>query len=497
MNFAATIEQYTKEQLVQLLIHQQAMNAKLTHELAILKRQRFALTSEAYTGEQQRELFETLDMDLAAVQSEIAKLALEQPATAEPAKQPPKRAPLPANLPRTEIRHEPESTLCQCGCQMKRIGEDVSEKLDYQPGVFMVERHVRGKWVCQLCETLVQAPVTPQIIDKGIPTSGLLSQVLVAKYADHLPLYRQSGIFERAGLAIPDSTLAEWVGRCGVALQPLADALKDELLQQTVLHADETPLPMLKPGNGKAHKAFLWSYCSTHLSPMKAVVFDYAESRGGKHAELFLGRWRGTLVCDDFKGYKALFTSGITEAGCMAHARRRFHELWANHSSQIAGEALELFGQLYEIEREARLLDHDQRLVLRQQQARPVADVLHKWLLTQRSRVPDGGATARAIEYSLNRWSALTHYLSNSSVPIDNNWVENQIRPIALGRKNWMFTGSLRAGKRAAVIMSLIHSARLNGHDPYAYLRDILERLPLQPFSQISQLLPHRWATVQ
>ena len=494
MNFATTLKDYTREQLVQLLIHQQAMNAKLTHEVAILKRQKFAATSEAYTGAQQRDLFETLDIDLAAVKAEIEQLNLANPAaSAEPAKAQPKRARLPAELPRTEIHHEPDSTLCQCGCQMRRIGEDVSEKLDYQPGVFTVERHVRGKWVCNQCETLVQAPVPAQIIDKGIPTSGLLAQVIVAKYADHLPLYRQSGIFERAGLAIPDSTLAEWVGRCGVALQPLVDTLKEELLTHPVLHADETPLPTLKPGNGKTHKAYLWSYCSTPLSSMKAVVFDFAESRGGKHAEQFLDRWRGTLVCDDFPGYKVLFRSGITEAGCMAHARRRFHELWANHSSQIAGEALDLFASLYGVEREATLLDEAQRLTIRQAQAKPVADALYQWLLVQRQRVPSGSATFKAIEYSLNRWSALTHYLNDPKVPIDNNWVENQIRPVALGRKNWMFSGSLRAGKRAAAIMSLIHSARLNGHDPYAYIKDVLEKLPLQPFSRIAELLPHRW----
>jgi transposase len=203
MNFATAIGDYTKEQLVQLLIHQQTMNAKLTHELAILKRQKFAATSEAYAGEQQRELFETLDIDLAAVTAEMEQLALTHPIPAEPNRQQPKRMRLPAELPRTEIHHEPDSTLCRCGCQMRRIGEDVSEKLDYQPGVFTVERHVRGKWVCNQCETLVQAPVPAQIIDKGIPTSGLLAQVLVAKYADHLPLYRQSGIFERAGLPFP------------------------------------------------------------------------------------------------------------------------------------------------------------------------------------------------------------------------------------------------------------------------------------------------------
>jgi transposase len=459
--------------------------------MATLKRIKFAATSEAYTGEQQRLLFETIETDLAALQAEIDRVEPELVAQRE--KQQPKRAALPANLPRREIRHEPQSTICRCGCELKRIGEDIAEKLDYQPGVFTVERHVRGKWVCKQCETLVQAPVAPHVIDKGIPTAGLLAHVLVAKYADHQPLYRQSGIFARAGMAIPDSTLAQWVGRCGVQLQPLVDALRDVLLREAVLHADETPVAMLKPGNGKTHRAYLWSYCSTSMSAMQAVVFDFAETRAGEHARSFLGEWQGTLVCDDFGGYKALFRQGITEAGCMAHARRKFHELWANHQSQIAGDALKLFGVLYDIERQAQELDADGRRQLRQQQGRSAADTLHAWLTAQRQRVPDGGATARAIDYSLGRWSALTHYLDDGNVPIDNNWVENRIRPVALGRNNWLFAGSLRAGQRAAAIMSLIQSAKLNGHDAFAYMKDVLERLPSLPNNRIDELLPHRW----
>jgi transposase len=470
----------------------QVLIDKLTHEMATLKRLKFAAASEAYTGEQQQLLFETIETDLEALSAEIEKLAPTAPAEGEKCK--PKRAALPANLPRRDVHHEPGSTTCSCGCQLKRIGEEVAEKLDYQPGVFTVERHVRGKWVCRQCETLVQAPVPAQIIDKGIPTAGLLAQVLVAKYADHLPLYRQQGIFERAGLAIPASTLAHWVGACGVQLQPLVDALREELLAQPVLHADETPVAMLKPGNGKTHRAYLWSYCSTALNPIKAVVFDFAESRGGRHAEQFLGTWRGTLVCDDFSGYKALFRQGVTEAGCMAHARRKFHELWANHSSQIAGEALKLFGVLYDVEREVQTLDVDQRREIRQQQGRAAADALHAWLMAQRGRVPEGSATARAINYSLGRWGALTRYLDDGHLPIDNNWAENQIRPIAIGRKNWLFAGSLRAGQRAAAVMSLIHSARLNGHDVYAYLKDVLERLPSQPASRVGELFPHCWS---
>jgi transposase len=499
MHATADIDQLNPEQIRELAIRlqaevrvKQALIDKLTHEMAILKRHKFAATSEAYSGEQQRVLFESIEMDLEALTAEIDQLVPE--VAVEREKRQPKRTPLPGNLPRTDIQHEPESTICHCGCQLQRIGEDIAEKLDYQPGVFTVERHVRGKWVCNKCETLVQAPVPAHIIDKGIPTSGLLAHVLVAKYADHLPLYRQVGIFERAGLAIADSTLSEWVGRCGVQLQPLVDAIKEELLLQPVLHADETPVQMLKPGNGKTHRSYLWSYCSTRTNPMKAVIFDFAESRAGRHAEQFLDRWRGALVCDDYSGYKALIRSGVTEAGCMAHARRKFHELWANHSSQIAEEALKLFGALYDVERPIQHLDDGQRRIVRQQQAKPITDTLHAWLIAQRARVPDGSATAKAIDYSLRRWGPLTHYLDNGAVPIDNNWVENRIRPVAIGRNNWLFAGSLRAGQRAAAVMSLIHSARLNGHDAYAYMKDILERLPSQRASQIGELLPHRWA---
>lgn len=245
---------------------------------------------------------------------------------------------------------------------------------------------------------------------------------------------------------------------------------------------------------------YLWSYCTTAYDELRAVIFDFADSRGGQHVRAFLGlnesgnsAWQGKLVCDDFSGYKACFELGVTEAGCLAHARRKFHELWANHGSQVGEQALKFFGEFYEIEREVRELDPDERKRLRQLRSRPVADALRQWLSGQRQRVPEGSATARAIDYSLKRWQALTRFIDDGDLPADNNWVENQIRPIALGRNNWLFAGSLRAGQRAAAIMSLMHSARLNGHEPHAYLKDVLERLPTQPASRIAELLPHRW----
>ena len=473
------------------LRHSKALNEKLTYENALLKRMKFAAQSERFNTEQRNLLEDEIDADLAAVAQEIEQL--DTPSNSPQDKRVAKRQPLPANLPRREIRHEPDSTTYQCGCQMKRIGEDVAEKLDYVPGVFSVERHVRGKWACSQCETIVQAPVDAHIIDKGIPTAGLLAQVLVAKYADHLPLYRQEGIFGRAGLAIPRSTLAQWVGVCGVRLQPLVDAMKTEILQHRVLHADETPVQMLKPGDGKTHRAYLWAYAPGAFEDIKAVVYDFCESRAGDHARKFLGEWRGSLTCDDFSGYKALIASGVTEVGCLAHARRKFFDLHAANKSQIAGFALEQFSRVYDIEREVKNLDADQRKAIRQQQSKPVLDALHQWIALQRQKVPDGSATAKALDYSLRRWVALTRFVDDGQLPVDNNWIENQIRPIAIGRNNWLFAGSLRAGQRAAAVMSLIQSARLNGHDPYAYLKDVLTRLPTQRASRIEELLPHRW----
>ena len=250
---------------------------------------------------------------------------------------------------------------------------------------------------------------------------------------------------------------------------------------------------MLDPGAGKTHRAYLWSYSIGAFAPVKAVVYDFAESRAGRHAREFLGLWRGTLVCDDYAGYKALIADGVTEAGCMAHARRKFFDLHANNQSQIAQEALVYIQKLYQVEREVAELSPDERRRSRQEQAKPILDEFHDWLTQYRHQVPNGSATARAIDYSLKRWTALAHYIGDGQVPIDNNWIENCIRPIATGRKNWLFAGSLRAGKRAAAIMSLIQSAKLNGHDPFVYLKDILSRLPTQPNSRISELLPHRW----
>lgn len=466
----------------------------LTHEMAILRRYRFGQRSETSSNSPQQNLLDDLvDEDLSALETELEKLAECEPRkTAKPAK--PRRQSLPPQLPRTEIRHDPDSTTCECGCALTHIGEDISEKLDYEPGAFSVERHIRSKWACKQCETVVQAPVAPHIIDKGIPTTNLLAQVLISKYADHLPLYRQEQIYARAGVELSRSTLADWVGRCGVELTPLVERLRSCLLGHAVLHGDETPVPMLSPGKKKTHRAYIWAYATPHAATIQGVVYDFQPTRSGQACRDFLADWQGKLVCDDYQGYKAGFARGITEIGCWGHARRKFFELTVQGDSPIGDQALETIGLLYEIEREIADKPPDERRRIRQAKSRPIVEKLREWLIYQRAELTNGTRTAKAIDYSLKRWEALARYLEDGEVPIDNNWIENQIRPWALGRKNWLFAGSLRSGQRAGNVMSLIQSAKINGLDPQAYLRDVLKRLPSTKYSDIDSLLPHNWS---
>ncbi len=410
----------------------------------------------------------------------------------------PGRKAIAAHLPRVAIVHDlpKDERHCACGSPLIEIGSDISEQLDYVPPKIQVLQHVRKKYACPGCEQCVKtAPLPAQILPRTNAAPGLLAHLVTSKYVDALPLYRQEAIFGRAGLVLPRSALAAWIGVCGVRLQPLVDALKAQILDCAVVHADETPVAMLAPGTGMTHRAYLWAYASGLFEPLKAVAYDFTASRAGEHARAFLGHWQGSPVCDDYGGYKALFANGVIEAGCMAHARRKFVELHFSNQSTIAATAIDLIGQLYGIEREVKDLPPERRRSERQQRAAPIAATLHDWLIGQRTRITDGTATATAIDYSLKRWPALTRYLDDPALPIDNNHDEQQIRPWATGRKNWLFAGTLMAGQRAAAITSLIQSAKRNGHDPYAYLKDVLTRLPTHKARDIDELLPHRWLT--
>ena len=377
---------------------------------------------------------------------------------------------------------------------MVRVGEDISERLDIVPAQFFVQRQIRGKWVCKCCQLLLQEPAAPQVFDNALPTPGLQAHTAVSRFVDHIPYYRQEHINARAGVHTPRSTLAAWGGHTGAQLMPLCEAHRDFVLSAGVVHAEETPIALLDPGAGKTKKAYMWAYARGAFEAEPGVVYDFCAGRGGKYPYEFLKGWSGTLVCDDYGGYDAaLKLQGRVAAGCLAHARRKFDELVKANASTVAVQAIQRIAWLYKIEADARGLDSEQRLQMRQLRSQPLWDELHVWLQLERTRVPDGGATARAIDYSLNRWQALSRFLLDGDVPIDNNHIENQMRPWAVGRKNWLFIGSQLAGERAAVVMSLLQSVKLNGHDPWAYLKDVLTRLPTQLNSQIGELLPHRW----
>ncbi|MBY0241656.1 MAG: IS66 family transposase, partial [Burkholderiaceae bacterium] len=420
----------------------------LTAELAYLRRVRYGKSSEAFKGEQ-RDLFEeAVDTDLSAIDAELGEPPETKSSSDKPAQKRPGRQRLPPELPRIEHRHEPDSCQCgACGKNLVLIGEDVSEQLDLEPGRFFVHRHIRPQYACRACETVTAAPVPPAIIDGGLAAPGLLAWVGVCKFTDHLPLYRVEQITARQGVPIARSTLAAWIGRIGVALQPLSDRLAELLRQRPCLHADETPVRQLDPGAGKTKQAFLWAYRSNDFDTgPPIVVFDYQTGRAGAHARAFLEGWQGHLMVDDYIGYKKLFANGVTELACLVHIRRNFFKLHQEHGSPIAAEALRRIGLLYEIEAEGREMTVAARLQLRQQRARPVLAELHEWLLTTKKTVAKGSKIEGAIEHAIKRWPALLRYAESGALPIDNNPAENAIRPIALGKKNWLFAGSERAG---------------------------------------------------
>jgi transposase len=476
----------------------------ITFQLAKLKAWRFGAKTERMNAEQ-RDLFEeTFAADQASLEAQLAALQVSTPnvspgagAAEDKKRRQPKREALPDHLPRVDQRIEPVDTHCptpECGKPMVRIGEDISERLDIVPAQFFVQRQIRGKWACKCCQLLVQEPAAPQVFDNALPTPGLQAHTVVSRFVDHLPYYRQEQINARSGVHTPRSTLAAWSGQTGAQLMPLYDAHRAFVLSSRVVHADETPISLLDPGAGKTRRAYMWAYARGAYEPEPGVVFDFCLGRGGKYPTEFLTGWSGTLVVDAYGGYDAaLALGGRSTAYCVAHARRYFDELVKANASPVAAQAIQRIAWLYKIEADAKALTCDERLRMRKERSQPLWEEMQAWLKLERTRVPDGSAIAKAIDYSLNHCVGLGRYLLDGDVPIDNNYVENRIRPWALGRKNWLFIGSQLAGERAAVVMSLLQSAKLNGHEPWAYLKDILTRMPTQLNSRIEELLPHRW----
>ena len=476
----------------------------ITFQLARLKAWKFGAKTEAMSAEQRDIFEETLAADQASLEAQLTALQAaaqgSTPGASAPeqqARRQPKREPLSAHLPRVDQRIEPNDTHCptpECGQPMVRVGEDISERLDIVPAQFFVQRQIRGKWACKCCQLLVQEPAAPQVFDNALPTPGLQAHTAVSRFVDHIPYYRQEQVNARSGVRTPRSTLAAWGGRTGAQLMPLYDVHRLFVLSSRVVHADETPIGLLDPGGGKTKKAYMWAYARGAFAAEPGVVFDFCAGRGGKYATEFLKGWSGTLVVDAYSGYDAaLSLDGRSTAYCLAHARRKFDELVKANASVVAGQAIQRIAWLYRIEADAKTLSAEQRLQMRQARSQPLWDEMQVWLQLERTRVPDGSAIAKAIDYSLKHWAGLGRFLLDGDVPIDNNHVENRIRPWALGRRNWLFIGSQLAGERAAVVMSLLQSAKLNGHEPWAYLKDVLTRLPTQLNSRIEELLPHKW----
>jgi transposase len=463
----------------------------LTLELAHLKRLRFGVKNEALSPDQ-RDLFrETMASDCAAIEAEVDdKTPKQDRAPRERAG----RQPLPEQLPRIDHHHEPERCTCgECGGALVKIGEDISEQLDVIPAQFIVHRHIRPQYACRPCESITAAPIPAAVIDGGMAAPGLITWVLISKFLDHLPLYRLEQIAARDGVTLARSTLSEWVGRYGVALQPLADRLAELLRQRLVLHADETPVQQLDPGKGKTKRAYLWAYRSNDLDEEPAIaVFDYQTGRSGVHARNFLDDWQGHLVVDDYAGYKALFASGgVIEVGCMAHARRKFEKALDNDKAR-AEHVLGLMQQLYGIEARAReeAMGASQRKDLRQQEAVPLVQELEAWLADHLHRVAPKSPIGQAISYTINLWPRLKLYAEHGKLEIDNNLIENQVRPLALGRKNYLFAGSHKAAQRAAIIYSLLGTCKLNGVEPLQWLTETLSVIPDHKANRLEELLP-------
>ena len=468
--------------------------AQLEARIAKLKRMQFGQSSEKIARE-----IAQLELELDTLHEEEAHAAAERPAAVQKLIEKPYRKPLPEHLPREEEVHEPACTCPNCGGTMRKLGEDVTEVLDYVPASFKVIRHVRPKLSCRVCETIVQAPMPSLPIERGKPGPGLLAHVLVSKYADHLPLYRQAEIYAREGAGLERSTLADWVGRSTALLDPLVAALRKSVLSSDILHGDDTPVPVLAPGLGKTRTGRLWVYVRDgrpHGSPQPpAAVFFYSPDRKGDHPKAHLKNFAGVLHADGYAGFNPVFETGsVTEAACWAHVRRKFFDEHATSPSPLTTGALGRIGALYGIEDTIRGQPPNERRRIRQDQAAPLLAQLKAWLEAILPRLSGKSDLARAIRYTLSRWAALNCYADDGRLEIDNNAAERSIRGIALGRKNWLFAGSDNGGERAAAIYSLIETTKLNGIDPEAYLHAVLAKIADHPINHIAELLPWNWA---
>jgi len=496
------------EHQARILTHQQLLEreqqlqqreseiATLQLLLSQLRRMQFGRKSEKM--ERQIEQLELRLEDLQQAQAEEPKTSSAASPESYPsvAQAKPARRPLPEHLPRHTQTYMPQHSACpDCGGELRKLSEDVSEILEYVPESFQVIRYVRPKLSCQRCERIVQAAAPSRPIARGLAGPGLLAHVLISKYADHLPLYRQCEIYGRQGIDLQRSTLADWVGGTSGLLEPLVEALRRYVMAAGKLHADDTRVPVLAPGNGKTKTGRLWTYVRDDRpagdAAAPAVWFAYSPDRGGEHPVQHLRTFRGALQADAYAGFNQLYEDGrIQEVACWAHVRRKFYDLEQAHSSSLAREALERIAALYAVEDEIRGRPPDERQRVRQTRARPLLQSLHDWFEVSLPKLSRKSDTTVAIRYALTLWSALTRYCDDGRLEIDNNAAERALRAITLGRKNYLFAGSDAGGERAAVLYSLIATAKLNDLDPEAYLREVITRIADHPINRIEELLP-------
>jgi transposase len=481
------------EGLVSLVKSQALRIAKLEHQLAGLRRHRFGSTSESLDQLQLR----LEDEEIAAAQADAVP---PSGPTATP-KGVPKRKPLPTHLPRQETVLAPGDACAACGGKLKPLGEDVTEELDYVPGRFVVNRIVRPRLACTCCEAICQAPLPSRPIERGRPGPGLLAHVLVAKYGDHLPLYRQSQIFEREGIDLNRSTLADWVGKSTALLEPLADAIGRHVLGGSAIFADDTPIKLQAPGTGKTKTARIWTYVRDErpwLGPdPPAACYRFTVDRKGEHPASHLRGFQGWMHADGYAGFNELYRSGgVREVACLAHIRRKFVDVFQSEGSVIAEEAIKRIAGLYAVEKEGRGRSPDERVRLRQAHAKPILDDLESWLHAQLPKISGKSELAKAIRYALARMRKLRPYLDQGCLEADNNGAERALKPVALGRKNYIFVGSAGGGRSAAIAYTLIGSAKLNGVDPQAWLTEVLGQIADHKITRIDELLPWRYAAL-
>lgn len=479
---------------------------KLKVQLARLRRMQFGRSSERLDRTIEQLELKLEELEAGEAQSEAAVETSSISAT-RPERMQPKRRPLPDHLPREEFVHHPdgnEACLCRaCGSHMTRLGEDVTEVLDYVPGHFKVIRHVRPKYACPACDVIMQAPAPPLPTPRGRATPGLMARVLVAKYADHLPLYRQSVIYAREGVDLDRSTLADWVGQAAWLLEPLVEVIRRHVFAAEKIHGDDTPVPVLAPGNGRTKTGRAWVYVRNDRpfqgTAPPAAAFFFSPDRKAERPREHLKTFTGFLQADAYAGFEELYDpqrtdpGHITEVACWAHCRRKIFDAWEATASPVAKEALNRIAQLYAVEAEARGKPVPDRVAIRAT-SKPLLADLFAWMEAAARKLSARSALAEAFGYTLKRRIALSRFLDDGRLEADNNIAENALRGIALGRKNYLFAGSDAGGERAAAMYTLIGTARLNDVNPEAWLTDVLARIADgHPINRIDKLLPWNW----